>query len=1073
MKELFCYSKLIVYLSLLFSLGSFAQQNKVLNTNIIDSFLLNEQVQKADSTLNTQLTYLQKNKRNDSLYKYPYYVGKIELLKSDAAQASDKAEEFVKDLTSKTKNQRTHYKALLSLADFYDEIGNNAKSLETTKSAHNIVQKVKDATPEEIGKVEYNVGATLLSLGNISEAKTYFQQALKHFESYKLTKKTQLSDGYNAVGATMWMSSKLDSAKYYYTKAVKTIEAAEGNPLYNSYLGTVIKSNISLLEYTQGNLAEAVSIQNEVIQNYEAVIKNYTDDNTVSKAKRFQARAISNLAVFYNEQGDLKKAYNILVYAYQKKKNILEATDSSLGFSLIQIGQSQLSLREYDKAIENVKAGLQQLDTISDDNHYWKAVGMHALAEAYSAQKNIPLAKTYYAESERLFKIALDSVYDTEFLSFLRNKALFLAANGEPEQAISIATDAYAYMNKNDSEDNFSKLKQLLNLAQINHNIKDFGNTLKWVQKANACLDDILTEADSVQIEFNKPQLILLKAEAEYELRKQKDTLFLKQQLNNLHKATTILEERKTTLYKNEDINILLSQYQSITNLSKKLTLELYEKTHQPKHLNDIMKLHESGIYNRIRSRLNLRNNIVFSNIPKAILSREMQLKNTMTTALDDTDEIKTFFEANSHWNHFLDSLKQNYPKYYKMRYGTIERSLGNLQEKIPEETTLVRYIFIDDILHAFIITKTFIETYKLDFEADDNAIQILSDNHLEVSKTSELLHQLYRQLWHPFEDRIKTKKVLVIPDRELFNLSFEMLTPTKLNNFSEMATNSLLSKYIISYNYSLFLIDKGSQPIDYENNFVAFVPEFNDQMKSNYEISIRDSLALDKTYLNLLPQPFTRDLAQKSAQLFNGQSFLNERSTKTIFKNSAKEHKIIHIGTHAESNNISPELSRLVFAKSIDSTQMDDNYLYTYEIYNTNLCSNLAILTACETGKPTYQAGEGMISLAHAFNYAGSESILTSLWKIDEQSSAIIISLFYKYIDKGWAKDEALQQAKLDYIASAEGRTLHPQYWAGLVLIGDTAPIELSSTPNYLFWILATLTLLVVIYILRKKPMA
>lgn len=1071
MKGLFGYFKYILLAALFFPYVSFAQKND-LNTKIIDAFMLNNQVQKADSTLVSQLAYIRENSLNDSLPKYPYYVGKVELLKSNATNATDKAEEFLKYITTHTKNNRTYYKALLSLSSFYDEIGSNSKSLETTKLAHVIIQKVKDATPEEIGKVEYNVGATLLSLGNISEAKAYFQKALKNFESYKLTDKGQLSDSYNAVGATMWMSSKLDSAKYYYNKAVKTIESADGDPLYNSYLGTVIKSNISLLEYTQGNLVEAVSIQNEVIKSYEKVINDYNDENTVSKAKRFQARAISNLAVFYNEQGDLKKAHDILVYAYEKKKNIVEATDSTLGFSLIQIGQSQLSLREYDNAIVNVKEGLKQLNAISDVNHYWKAAGMHALAEAYAMKQEIELAKTYYTESERLFKLALENIYDTEFLSFLRNKALFLSENNEPEQALEIATKAYDYMLKNTDKDSYSKLKQLLNLAQINYNIKDFENTIKWVEKANTYLDDTLNEADSIQIEFNKPQLILLKASAEYELEKKRDTVFLKQQLNNLQKATTILEKRKTTLYKNEDINILLSQYQSITNFSKKLTLELYDKTQHPSHVNAILKLHESGIYHRIRSRLNLRNNIAFSDIPEIVLNREIQLKNKMATALEDTDEMNPFFEANNHWNYFLDSLKQDHPKYYKMRYGTIEKSLGNLQEKIPKETTLVRYMFIDDHLLAFVITNTCIEAFKLPFKSEDNAIQILGDNHLGVSKTSELLHQLYKQLWQPFEDNIQTKKVLIIPDGVLFNLSFETLTPTKIKSFSEMATNSLLAKHIISYNYSLFLIDKGSHTLGYKNNFIAFAPEFNDQMKSDYEISIRDSLSLDKTYLNLLPQPFTKDLAQKSAQLFNGTSFLNERSTKHLFKNSVKEHKIIHIGTHAESNNIRPELSRLVFAKSLDSTQMDDNYLYTYEIYNTNLSSNLAILTACETGKPTYQAGEGMISLAHAFNYAGSESILTSLWKIDEQSSAVIIKLFYKYIDKGWAKDVALQQAKLDYIASSEGRTLHPQYWAGLVLIGDVTPIELSSSPHLLFWMLLVVVLILVIYILRKKPL-
>lgn len=1068
MKGLFCYATTITFLTLCFSTQSFAQKKSILDTKAIDAFMLDQQVKKADSALVAQLQYLQQHNLNDSLYKYPYYVGKIELLKTNAPKASQMAEDFVRDITSKTKHQRTYYKALLSLSDFYDDIGNNEKSLETTKLAHAVVLKVKDATPEEVGKVEYNIGATQLSLGNVSEAKIYFQKALKHFESYKLTDKGQLSDGYNAVGATMWMSSKLDSAKYYYSKAGNTIETADGNPLYNAYLGTVIKSNISLLEYSQGNLAQAVSIQNEVIKNYEEVINNYTDENTVSKAKRFQARAISNLAVFYNEQGDLKKAYDILVYAYEKKKHIVEATDSTLGFSLIQIGQSQLSLREYEKAIANVKQGLEQLQGISDENHYWKAAGMHALAEAYAAKKEIELAKHFYSESERLFKFALNDVYDTEFLSFLRNKALFLAENGEPDQAIRLSTQAYEYMNKNANDESFSKLKQLLNLAQINHNIGDFETALLWVGKANKYLDD--TETDVIQKEFNKPQLILLKAGAEYELQKHKDTLFLKQQLNNLHKATTILEERKTTLYKNEDINVLLSQYQSITNLSKKLTLELYDKTADPNYLMDILKLHESGMYNRIRSRLNLRNNIEFSGIPDDILNREIHLKNSMSTALEATDGINTFFETHKQWNHFLDSLKQDHPKYYKMRYGTIERSMGNLQEKIPEETTLVRYLFMDDQLYAFVITKAFIEVYKLPFDVKVNALQVLSDRHLKIDETSEFLHQLYQQLWQPFENRIKTKKVLIIPDGELFNLSFEMLTPSKLKNFSEMSRNSLLAKHLISYNYSLFLIDK-TDPIEiYDKNFVAFVPEFTEHMKLTYERSVKDSLSLDHAYLHLLPQPFTRELAQKSAQLFKGNLFLNENSTKTLFKNNAKNHKIIHIGTHAESDNISPELSRLVFAKTMDSTQANGNYLYTYEIYNTNLSSNLAILTACETGKPTYQSGEGMISLAHAFNYAGSESILTSLWKIDEQSSATIIALFYKYIEKGWAKDDALQQAKLDYLAAADGRMRHPKYWAGLVLMGDASPIELASAPNYLFWIFTIIAVLIALYVLRKK---
>ena len=261
---------------------------------------------------------------------------------------------------------------------------------------------------------------------------------------------------------------------------------------------------------------------------------------------------------------------------------------------------------------------------------------------------------------------------------------------------------------------------------------------------------------------------------------------------------------------------------------------------------------------------------------------------------------------------------------------------------------------------------------------------------------------------------------------------------------------------------------------IDYKEDFVAFAPGFTSKMKEDYQVGLKDSVSLDKTYLTLLPQPNSEDLVKRYSKIFKGSYYINENASKEVFKNKAPEHKIIHIGTHAENNNISPELSRLIFAKNSNGTESyNENSLYTYEIYNINLSSNLAILTACETGKPTYQPGEGMISLAHAFNYAGSESILTSLWQIDEESSTKIIQSFYDNLAKGLDKDEALRQAKLTYLASAEGRTSAPQYWAGLVLIGDTSPIDLQTGISVWWWIVAvvlSLLLLYVVFFRRKK---
>src|SRR5690606_15430184 len=246
--------------------------------------------------------------------------------------------------------------------------------------------------------------------------------------------------------------------------------------------------------------------------------------------------------------------------------------------------------------------------------------------------------------------------------------------------------------------------------------------------------------------------------------------------------------------------------------------------------------------------------------------------------------------------------------------------------------------------LYAFVADKNETHIFKLNSEGIEDAIADLSENNLEFTKTATLLSKLYAQIWLPFETKVTKEHVIIVPDAVLFNLSFESLTPSKIIKPKDLATKSLLSKHIISYNYSLLLLNKNQESSSFEKNFVAFAPEFNDAMKRSYKKTISDSLTLDHSYLTLLPQPFSISLAKKYSKEFNGKFFVNDMASKRSFTEHAKNHKIIYIGTHAESNNLSPELSRLVFAKSLDSLNSEDNSLYSYEIYDIDLESNLAI---------------------------------------------------------------------------------------------------------------------------------
>jgi CHAT domain-containing protein len=94
-----------------------------------------------------------------------------------------------------------------------------------------------------------------------------------------------------------------------------------------------------------------------------------------------------------------------------------------------------------------------------------------------------------------------------------------------------------------------------------------------------------------------------------------------------------------------------------------------------------------------------------------------------------------------------------------------------------------------------------------------------------------------------------------------------------------------------------------------------------------------------------------------------------------------------------------------------------------------------LVVLSACQTGLGKELTGEGLIGLTRAFQYAGTRSILATLWSIDDRKAAELMKRFYGHLVRGKSKDQALQAAQQDLIRS---RTSRPYHWAAYTLIGD-----------------------------------
>ena len=105
-------------------------------------------------------------------------------------------------------------------------------------------------------------------------------------------------------------------------------------------------------------------------------------------------------------------------------------------------------------------------------------------------------------------------------------------------------------------------------------------------------------------------------------------------------------------------------------------------------------------------------------------------------------------------------------------------------------------------------------------------------------------------------------------------------------------------------------------------------------------------------------------------------------------------------------------------------------------------------MLSACNTGTGTIVNGEGIMSLSRALTFSGTRSAVVSLWQVpDKETSEIMIS-FYENLKDGQSKDEALANAKRDFIENNPMKN-HPFYWAGFVVNGDVSPI----VNNYFWW--------------------
>jgi CHAT domain-containing protein len=186
-------------------------------------------------------------------------------------------------------------------------------------------------------------------------------------------------------------------------------------------------------------------------------------------------------------------------------------------------------------------------------------------------------------------------------------------------------------------------------------------------------------------------------------------------------------------------------------------------------------------------------------------------------------------------------------------------------------------------------------------------------------------------------------------------------------------------------------------------------------------------------------PLPASRAEVEAIQSLFpRTRSFLGEAATEGRARSLDREVDIVHFAVHALVDASQPYRSSLVLAAPAARSGDDEDGLFEAReiIASLDLNASLVTLSACETAMGRQMGGEGLVGLTRAFQFAGTRSVLASLWAVGDRPTAELMRRFYGGLRQGMAKDEALRAAQLELLR--DPATAHPSSWAGFVLMGD-----------------------------------
>lgn len=394
-----------------------------------------------------------------------------------------------------------------------------------------------------------------------------------------------------------------------------------------------------------------------------------------------------------------------------------------------------------------------------------------------------------------------------------------------------------------------------------------------------------------------------------------------------------------------------------------------------------------------------------------SVLSGEERLTAAEQTELDRLNQALT--EARRSYQEMLVQIQEANPEL--AGFVTVDPIRPDrLRRQIPDSTAVLEYFLTSDRLYIFMIRSSGVSIRRSVFpdaklETLVKSLREGIESHLSVSSESRTLYDL---LILPFEYELAgIQHMVIVPHGILHYLPFAALRREDGAWVIDRWSISLApSATVLGY-----CLDKGDTRRKGASSLSVLALANPDLGTPRYDL------------------PFAEKEVVSLQRAFDDvEVYFREEATEKNTRDHASGHSILHFACHATYEPESPLFSALLLKSA---GPFEDGRLEAHEIFGLDLNCGLVTLSACETGLARITQGDEIIGLARSFIFAGTPSIITSLWKVDDLATAVMVKRFYRYLSDGLSKAESLRRAQLVVRNSLDS---HPSAWAAFGLTGD-----------------------------------